>query len=125
MHSVPRCLDNQGEKLQGVGLSGARVGESLPRLARGQTGVTISPPGACFSGTHKAPNGTGANIDAKFPQTFFLIQKQMFGARKMVLKSLLELALQKIIHGFGGSATWAGPCTPGLRVSRGCGRDRP
>ena len=29
--SVPRCLDSQGEKLQGVGLSGARLGESLPQ----------------------------------------------------------------------------------------------
>ena len=36
MHGVPRCLDNQGEKPQGVGLSGERV-ESLPRK------VTIFP----------------------------------------------------------------------------------
>ena len=31
MHGVSRCLDDQGEKLQGVGLSGAQVGESLPQ----------------------------------------------------------------------------------------------
>ena len=43
MHSVPRCLDNQGEKLQGVGLSGARV-ESLPTK-----GDDLST-GACFPG---------------------------------------------------------------------------
>ena len=43
IHSVPRCLDDQGEKLQGVGLSGARV-ESLPRR------VTISPREPVFLG---------------------------------------------------------------------------
>ena len=32
MHGVPRCLDDQGEKLQGVGQSGAQAGESLPQL---------------------------------------------------------------------------------------------
>ena len=34
-----------------------RQGELLPQ---GRAGVTISPPGACFSGTHTAPSGTGA-----------------------------------------------------------------
>ena len=51
VHGVPRCLDDQGDKHQGVGLSGARV-ESLPRK------VTISPREPVFLG--REPSGTGA-----------------------------------------------------------------
>ena len=48
--NIPRCLDNQGERLQGVGLSGAV--ESLPGR------VTISPREHVFLG--RGPSGTGA-----------------------------------------------------------------
>ena len=58
MHSVPRCLDSQGEKPEDVGLSGARV-ESLPRR------VTISPREPAFLG--REPNGTSAKFHGRPP----------------------------------------------------------
>ena len=64
MHSVPRCLDSQGEKFQDVGLSGARVGESLPQhdlkartslTPRSSWGDDLSPGRLCFLGRARHP----------------------------------------------------------------------
>ena len=44
VHGVPRCLDSQGEKLQGIGRSGARAGESLPQQGlKARTSLTPRP----------------------------------------------------------------------------------
>ena len=43
-------------------LSPSETSRQEEHLPQGQAGVTTSPPRACFSGTRKAPSGTGASL---------------------------------------------------------------
>ena len=87
MHGAPHCLDNQREKLQGVGLRGVRV-ESLPRK------VTISPREPVFLG--REPSGTGAicNLRSICNQIWEVILVPINRMNLLILTSNLQQSSQ-------------------------------